>query len=359
MPEPLKNAYNQDYIERLAKSIQGAWPRFDKNRFIQQVLDDEWTGRELKARMKHISAVIHDCLPLPFNKTVGVLLKAAPDFGGFEGMFFPDYIEQFGVEHWALSVQALEELTQYSSSEFAVRPMIVNDAEKMMEIMLEWANHDNYHVRRLASEGSRPRLPWAMALPEFKKNPSSILPILDKLKRDESDYVRRSVANNLNDIAKDNPDVVIAWCKANKGQHPHTDWIIKHGCRTLLKQANPEVMGLFGYTVISSVSVDDLSIKNEKLTIGDNLYFSFRISSGDKPLSKLRIEYIIDYVKATGRCSPKVFKVSESDYQQSNITFDRKHAFRQMSTRKHYVGEHKLSIRVNGEIKADVKFMLY
>jgi len=358
MPEPLKNAYNQQYITRLAKRIKNAWPIFDDSLFIAKVLDDQWEGKELKTRMKHISVMMQACLPQSFSESVDILLASASDFGGFEGMFFPDYIEQFGAEHWELSVQALEQLTQYSSSEFAVRPMIIRDAARMMETMLEWASHDNYHVRRLATEGCRPRLPWAMALPEFKKNPSLILPILDKLKQDESLYVRRSVANNLNDIAKDNPDIVLDWCKTNIGQHPDTDWIIKHGCRTLLKKACPETLTLFGYASASSVSVNDLAIKNEKLTIGDDLYFSFCLSSEDKALSKLRVEYIIDYVKANGRCSPKVFKVSESVYQQRELAFERKHAFRQMSTRKHYPGEHKLFIRVNGEVKKTVDFVL-
>ncbi len=359
MPEPLKNAYNQQYITRLAKSIKQAWSSFDESLFISKVLDDQWEDKELKTRMKHISVMMQMCLPQSFSESVDILLKSATDFGGFEGMFFPDYIEQFGTDHWALSVQALEQLTQYSSSEFAVRPMIIRDAPKMMKTMLAWASHENEHVRRLATEGCRPRLPWAMALPEFKKNPSLIMPIIDTLKQDESLYVRRSVANNLNDIAKDNPRVVLDWCKANIGQHPDTDWLIKHGCRTLLKKACPETLTLFGYASAASVSVNDLSIKNEKLTIGDDLYFSFRLSTEDKALSKLRVEYIIDYVKASGRCAPKVFKSSESDYSQRELSFERKHAFHQMSTRKHYPGEHKLSIRVNGDVKQSVNFVLY
>lgn len=359
MPEPLKNAYNEQYITRLAKSIKLAWPLFDEPLFIAKVLDENWEGKELKARMKHISLMMRDCLPDSFNESVAILLNSAHDFGGFEGMFFPDYIEQFGSDHWDLSVQALEQLTRYSSSEFAVRPMIIRDATRMMETMLKWASHENYHVRRLATEGCRPRLPWAMALPEFKNKPDLILPILDKLKRDESLYVRRSVANNLNDIAKDNPNVVLDWCKANIGQHPDTDWLIKHGCRTLLKKACPEALALFGYASAASISVDDLSVKNEKLTIGDDLYFSFRLSTEDKALSKLRVEYIVDYVKANGRCAPKVFKSSESDYQQRELSFERKHSFRQMSTRKHYPGEHTLYIRVNGAVKGAVSFVLY
>ncbi|MFD2230415.1 DNA alkylation repair protein [Alkalimarinus sediminis] len=359
MPEPLKNAYNQDYIERLASSIQASWPAFDKQLFVSRVMDSEWEDKELKARMKHISAMMHECLSLPFDRAIAVLLEVSQGFGGFEGMFFPDYVEQFGVDDWELSVLALETLTQYSSSEFAVRPMIIRDPSRMMEVMLGWASHENYHVRRLASEGCRPRLPWAMALPEFKQDPRLILPILNKLKQDESLYVRRSVANNLNDIAKDNPDVVLKWCCDHIGQHPDTDWIIKHGCRTLLKQATPEAMALFGYADATSVNVTDLLISNDKLSIGDDLRFGFTVSTQREALSKLRIEYIVDYVKANGRRSPKVFQVSESDFNQREVAFERKHSFRQMTTRKHYPGVHQLSIRVNGEIKATLEFDLY
>lgn len=359
MPEPLKNSYNQDYIERLAASIKLSWPNFDAALFVSRVIDSDWADKELKARMKHISAMLHECLSLPFDQASAILMDAGREFGGFEGMFFPDYVEQFGVNHWDRSVTALETLTQYSSAEFAVRPMIIRDPEKMMAVMLKWASHQNEHVRRLASEGCRPRLPWAMALPAFKHDPQLILPILDRLKQDDSLYVRRSVANNLNDIAKDNPNVVLDWCKRNIGCHPDTDWIIKHGCRTLLKQANPEAMALFGYSDSSSVLVEDLVIHNERLDIGDDLTFSFRICTHREALAKLRIEYLIDYVKANGRLSPKVFKSSESNYTQREIVFKRKHSFRQMTTRKHYPGEHHLSIRVNGDIKATICFSLY
>ena len=359
MPEPLKNAYNQQYIERLSEAISRAWPSFDQVAFRSSVIDSEWDNKELKARMKHIALTMHQCFPLPFEEVVEILLDAGKGFGGFEGMFFPDYIEQFGTQHWDLSVKALETLTQYSSSEFAVRPMIIRDAQKMMAVMTSWASHSNYHVRRLASEGCRPRLPWAMALPELKNDPRSILPILDQLKKDESLYVRRSVANNLNDIAKDNPEFVLAWCKDNIGQHPGTDWIIKHGCRTLLKKANADAMALFGYADASSFKVERLNIDNKAIHIGDDLVFSFNVSAAEGLLSKVRVEYIIDYVKANGRPSPKVFKLSESDYKSREVSFTRKHSFRQMSTRKHYPGEHRLSIRLNGEVKAEAMFMLH
>src|SRR5690606_550673 len=144
-------------------------------------------------------------LPPDYIEAVGVLKKAAPYFTGLEAMIFPDFVETYGLDHWEASMDALELMTRYSSSEYAVRPFIAKDTERMMAQMLEWAHSDSEHVRRLASEGCRPRLPWAMGLTMLKKDPSPILPILETLKQDESLYVRRSVANNLNDISKDHP----------------------------------------------------------------------------------------------------------------------------------------------------------
>lgn len=163
-------------------------------------------------------------------------------------MFFPDYIERFGMEDYAVAVGTMERLTAFTSCEFAVRPFIKKHEGQMLEQMLGWSEHSSHHVRRLASEGSRPRLPWAMALPKLKKDPSPILPILENLKVDSSEYVRRSVANNLNDISKDNPDVALSVFRDWIGHSPETNRIVKHGCRTLLKQGVPEAMELFGFS---------------------------------------------------------------------------------------------------------------
>ncbi len=222
----------------------------------------------------------------------------------------------------------------------------------MMQQMLKWADDENEHVRRLSSEGCRPRLPWGGALREFKKAPSPILPILEKLKADESLYVRKSVANNLNDIIKDHPQIVLQlaqrWLKAD---HPHTNWIVKHGVRTLLKRGNKDALALFGLNDSKGIEIQDLSFTQDTPSINDSFRFSFslHVSSGASP-RLVRIEYGVYYVKANGSQSRKVFHITEKELQpKQSYTFDRKQHFKQLTTRKHYPGTHKLVVIINGD----------
>ncbi len=356
MAEPLKAVYNPAYLMRLAQAISEQYPAFAAERFIEQVFDDQWEVRELKARTQHIRHCLHQTLALPYTDAIEILNASAPGFGGYEAMFFPDYVEAYGLEHWDVSMNALQWLTRFSSSEFAVRPFILRDQERMMVQMRAWSEDDNYHVRRLASEGCRPRLPWAQSLPLFKRDPSAIFPILDNLCRDEQDYVRRSVANNLNDIAKDHPARTLDWVQRNWQRHPHTQWIIKHGCRTLLKQAHPQAMTLFGYHPADEIEVTELKLSVPEVQIGAELGFRFQVRAGKSTLGRLRIEYAIDYLKANGRHSRKVFKISEGDFDDVAKGFERQQSFRQMTTRKHYPGEHRLTVLINGEEKAAVSF---
>lgn len=358
MSQALKDAYDQIYIDRVAQACGKAWPLFPTERFIQSVFDEQWHARELKARSQHIRHCLHQALNMPYEKAISVLMEVAPEFGGYEALFFPDFVEAYGQHHWDLSMEAMQWLTRFSSAEFAVRPFIQSDPTKMMAQMQAWSEHENYHVRRLASEGSRPRLPWGQALSVFKKDPSLILPILDNLKQDDSDYVRRSVANNLNDIAKDNPQITINWARQNKSRHPHTDWIIKHGCRTLLKQAQPDVMALFGYHPADEIEVSDLWLGQASIQIGEALNFEFKVRAQKGSLGRLRIEYGIDYVKANGQLSRKVFKISEGEFDGQAREFSRSQSFRQMTTRKHYPGVHGVAVLINGEEKACTTFKL-
>ena len=228
----------------------------------------------------------------------------------------------------------------------------------MMKQMLRWSKHKNHHVRRLASEGCRSRLPWSMALPAFKKDPSLILPILERLKQDESEYVRKSVANNINDISKDNPELVKEVAGRWLGNNKQTDWIVKHGCRTLLKQGDPDALQLFGFVPGQDVILSGLKLDRKSIEIGDNLFFSFALSSQRSTLGLLRIEYAIDYMKSNGSHSRKIFKISEGDVQTKNKDIQRKQTFKEMSTRRHYPGKHFLAVIVNGEEVKKIAFMV-
>jgi len=354
MAELLKDAYSKEYITNLSSKLKLVYPKLDSNKFITTVMDTEWPNRELKDRMYHISRCLEQHIKHPYPKTISILSKIVSKFGSYEAMFFPAYIELFGLDDWKTSIPALELFTQFSSSEFAVRQFIIQNPKKMMTQMKHWSKHTNYHVRRLATEGCRPRLPWAVALPEFKKNPEMILPILEILKNDSELYVRRSVANNLNDIAKDNPKVVQIISKQWLGQNAEVDWLVKHGCRTLLKKGDTKILRLFGYKSPKHVCIHKFTC-DKTVNIGNSFSFQVEIKSTTKSgkskrLGQLRIEYAIHYLKSNGSLSKKVFKISESTIQESNKIINKHHSFKQMTTRKHYSGLHKISIIVNGEL---------
>jgi len=357
MPEPLKNLYSKQLLQALCKEMQRSYGAFEAGRFMELVLDDSWAQRELKQRMEHISKSLHKCLPSEYPEAVDILQRVAPKFVGFEYMFFPGFVELYGMDDYEVSITALANFTEYASSEFAVRPFIKIYGSRMMTQMSAWAVSDNLHMRRLASEGCRPRLPWAMALPEFKQDPGPILPILEKLKADGSEYVRRSVANNLNDIAKDNPGTVVNIAGRWLGNNPHTDRLVKHACRTLLKRGQPEIMRLFGFVNPAHITIKDFAVQ-EVVNMGRGVSFSFTLRSAKQPLGKLRIEYAIDFMKKNGKPSRKLFMLSESQNTGYEKPFHKMYSFRKISTRKYYTGTHGVAVIVNGHELAGGLFEL-
>jgi len=354
--EPLKHVYNKLYFKELTKDIKAHYPSFNTAKFTKKIFDKDWDNKELKDRMRHISHCINDTLNLPYPKAIEVLKKVSIDRGGFESMFFPDYVEVYGLDEWKTSMDAMAHFTKYSSSEFAIRPFILKDSKKGMKQMLKWSKDKNHHVRRLASEGCRPRLPWAVALPEFKKDPSLVIPILENLKNDESEYVRRSVANNLNDISKDHPALVLKIAKEWLGKTKETDKLIKHACRTLLKQGNTKAMTLFGFANPKNIEIQNLQTTKKTIKIGDDLHFNFEINNLSKKGQVCRVEYAIDYLKKLGKYSKKVFKITENTYPSGNTHIQKKQSFKNFSTRTHYAGTHHVAIIINGVEKAKVSF---
>lgn len=358
MPKLLKDLYNKKFINSLSGELIKIYLSFDDKAFSKLVFDKSWSSKELKQRMRHISQTLHEFLPADFSKAVKILKSVSTKFSGIEAMIFQDYVEIYGLQNFDESMSALECFTKYSSSEFSVRPFIVKYKKRMMRQMEKWAESDNHHVRRLASEGCRPRLPWAMALTEFKNNPTHVIKILEKLKNDESEYVRRSVANNLNDISKDNPELTLKIAKSWKGRNKNVDWIVKHACRTLLKDSNEEALSLFGYKNPKTIQLLNFSICR-KVAMGDSVEFSFILKSSRQKLGKLRIEYAIDFVRANGRTRRKVFKISEGDFAGTRKDVVKSYSFRPITTRRYYPGVHGLSILINGKEKAKVEFGLY
>jgi 3-methyladenine DNA glycosylase AlkC len=347
MAKPLKYLYNQKMIARLCQALTSVYSRFESEQFSTDIFDKEWEARELKSRMKHISVTLQKYLPQDFEEAVDILKQVSPKFTGFEYMFFPGFVELYGLHKFEPSMAALEHFTEHSSSEFAVRPFILRYPEQMMSQMECWAESKNHHIRRLASEGCRPRLPWAMALPPFKEEPAPVLKVISKLQDDESEYVRRSVANNLNDIAKDHPELIMDLAEQWLGKDESKDKLVKHACRTLLKQGNGRVLHLFGFRKPVHIQIENFKVQ-ESVAIGDAFQFSFHLSTTEKFLGKLRIEYAIGFMKKNGKRSKKVFKISESDCSQQAKKITKKHSLRLITTRKYYPGVHDLVIIVNG-----------
>lgn len=367
MAEPFKNMYNEQFFDRFTKDLKLVINDFDAREFVSRIMDDEWENRELKQRCRHITTVLKEFLPVDYKDAIAKILELLdyvkstyPDFSVIDdekfgltleyGAILDNYVEQYGLDDYETSIRAIEKITQFTSCEFAVHPFIIKYPDEMMKQMLVWSKHEHWGVRRLASEGCRPRLPWAMALPNLKENPAPIIPILENLKNDPSRFVRLSVANNLNDIAKDNPETVIDLVKKWRGESKEVDWIIKHGCRTLLKQGNPEMMELFGFdSVIENISIDNFQIPTPKVKVGDSLEFSFKLLNHNDKKVRIRLEYGIYYQKANGTLTKKVHKISEKEYAADSVTqITRKHSFRVVTTRKLHLGLHQIAVIING-----------
>lgn len=364
--EPLKNLYNTTFLQTFATRAAEVIPGFHTTTFLDSIFEATWEQRELKQRMRHIATVLKGHLPGSYDDNIQAVLALISHLqrqgvkeNSIEYMFFPDFVETHGLEFPEVSFRALEVITQFTSCEFAVRPFIIRYQEKAMFHMLQWSTHNSHLVRRFSSEGSRPRLPWAMALPALKKDPSPIFPILENLKADPSEFVRRSVANNLNDIAKDHPQHVLSMVKRWKNLSRETDWVIKHGSRTLLRKADGDIMEVFGLQKTSRCEVTGLTTDRNDLGIGDTLHFSFVLTNLEATATKLRVEFGVHYMKANGKQNRKLFKITENEYEPGKAySFSRHHSFRDLTTRKHYPGQHRLVVVVNGAELAGVDFQL-
>ena len=360
MAEQLKNLYNENFIEKLSGYINDFYPEFQSENFNDAIFDETWNDLELKQRMRHISTTMNVYLPEDYVLTIDILKQTYQQMDSFgfrlENIVFQDFVELYGLEHWDVSMGALECFTINCSSEFAIRQFILKDEDRAMKQMLLWAVSDNHELRRLASEGCRSRLPWAIALPSFKKDPTKVLEVLELLKDDESKYVQKSVANNINDISKDNVDTVINIVKNWQGYSENRDWILKHGSRTLLKASNEDILDLFGYKNPESLTLENFTC-SDVVKEGEEVFFSFDIVSQEK-MDKLRVEYKLDFLRANGKHNSKVFKISEVDDFIGTKSINKKYSFKAISTRRYYLGVHRISVMVNGIVLEEYEFEL-
>lgn len=362
----LKDYVSISFISRVSTVVEEVAIGFDKKEFKKLVFDENWENKELKERTHHIAKILKQFLLPDFKYAVKQLIEISKGLEKVEFrhetiglMFVPDFIEDYGVCYFDLSMEAIEQVTKLWSCEFAVRPFFKKYPDLMFQQVLKWTKHDDYRVRRLASEGSRPRLPWASSVEFLKDNPEKIMKIISSLYNDEHEWVRLSVANNLNDISKDYPEIVLDFAKKHINKDENTKKLLKRGLRTLLKNSNKTALELFNYRFNNNLELTDFILKDKIVKVGNDLNFSFSIKNCGKQLEKVRIEYVVYYQLFNETLSPKIYQLGDKDIKPNQtVSISRKRSFKKITTRKFYPGKHKIAIILNGKHFSELEFEL-
>jgi 3-methyladenine DNA glycosylase AlkC len=359
MPEQLKHIFNAARFEQLAALLAQVVRDFDRKRFLAHALPG-LGPLSLLQRMRRGTEALHASLPVDYPAALAVLRELAPRIEHtFAGMILPDFVGCYGLGHFDESLDALHYLTRFSSGEFAVREFLRRDLHRTLATMERWSWDDNEHVRRLASEGCRPRLPWSFRLEALVADPSPVAPILDNLRADPSLYVRKSVANHLNDISKDHPDWMLARLRRWGLADPHTAWIAKRAARTLIKKGDPAALRLFRFEAKVAVRVRGFKIARPRLRLGETLEFSGTIESAAPRTQRLVVDYVVHYVKRNGATAPKVFKLAELELApRGSASIGKRQVLKDFTTRKHHPGRHRVELQINGTIAARAEFTL-
>ena len=362
--------YNPQKVEMIAKEIKEVYPSFEADKFSKETLE-KFPTLELKERIYHIRDMFKKYLPKDYQEAVDILLQALPaeldpsksddNFGDFIYAPYSEYVTAYGCseEHLNFSLQALREITKRFSVEFAIRDFINNYPTQTLAMLEMCAKSDNYHERRLASEGLRGKLPWAKKLNIAYDEP---LRHLELLYGDKTRYVTRSVANHLNDIAKIDATLVLEtlkrWKKSKKQETKEMDFIISHALRTLVKQGNSDALAMLGYVQNPPIEVKDVTLKNNSVQVGEALEFEVEIIALDDAM--LMVDYIVHFQTKVGKLSPKVHKLKKLELVKGkSMTLKKKHLFKaNMSTRTLYAGDHLLEVQVNGSIVYSKSFTL-
>lgn len=362
-----KSVFNDALVRDLSHRVGRVWSSFNEEAFklAVPVLND----LAMKDRVRAISNALHATLPQDYAQALPILMQAVtqnvqkhqPALCGFPAWVPLQFVEDYGLGHAAESMQAMEQLTQQFSAEFAIRPYLLQQPEYTWSVLHDWCTHPSDQVRRLVSEGSRPRLPWAQQLPPFIEDPSPVFHVLGKLIDDPSEFVRRSVANNLNDIAKDNPNKVleqlVAW-RHGRENAANFQWICRHGLRSLIKQGNPEALALLGYENQVSVHVERFEIFPAEIALGEHFNVVCELASTAENAQRVVIDYAIHFQKKRGT-SRRVSKWSKKDLlPEKSVTLAKKHHVVPVSVRKYYSGEHLVELLVNGKVLAQSRFQL-
>ncbi|MCO4762673.1 MAG: DNA alkylation repair protein [Myxococcales bacterium] len=356
--DEISPATNAQFGQRL----QAALPGFDGDAFIRDA-DADLDALALKARLKHVAraAVLH--WPGPIGELIGVLpdvASRAPAMGGFSVWPMLQIIEDYGLPARNESLAAMVALTPMWSAEFAIRPFLEADQTATLTLLTQWAASPDEHVRRLVSEGSRPRLPWGRQLRRFVADPSHTLPLLELLRTDPSLYVRRSVANHLNDIAKDHPDRVVEVLQRWQREVPSPEmtWICRHATRTLVKNGHRGALALRGFGPPSLV-VESFAAAPKTLQFPGQLALETRLRATAPTAQHWAVDFVVHHVRQNGARTQKVFKWREVRAAPGAVVrLDKRHMFKAISTRRYYPGLHRVELQINGAVFAGADFTL-
>jgi len=355
-PKAFKHLFGESLLKRIADSIYNFYPSFNRKRFIK--LSSELIPLEMKPRVWLIRNELRALLPNYYTEAVNILLKSTSDgtLSGFDLWPYTEFVQTYGLDDPELSLNVLKKFTAIFTSEWAVRPFLKHYPDKTLLFLLRCCEDSDVHVRRWASEGSRPRLPWGERLHNFIRDPTHTVKILEKLKFDSELFVRKSVANHLNDIAKDHPEHVIAILKdwkqsAKEVELERLNWVIYRALRTLIKAGNPKALKLIGVSHAASIKLQKFRIIKERITLGETLEFEIQLCSKAARPQKLVIDYIMHFVKSNKKTAPKVFKLRTLKIAAKGVMIIKKsHRIKNITTRLYYAGVQHLEIQVNGKV---------
>lgn len=372
MAEPflIRDFFSPAIVKKIATDISKEYKSFDEKGFLNATLL-QLENQTYSERKESITNGLIAYLPDDYEFSVKLLLKILPppyqakiESDGIDRFYvstFTSYIGKQGLNHYDLSLNALYEMTKCFTSEWDIRPFILAYPDETLSLLKTWAKDENIHVRRLVSEGSRPNLPWGKKLKFIDDNAeTTTLPIISILQNDSSEYVRRSVANHLNDLSKNNADLVVKHLEKWSTNQPGKDKtkLINHALRTLIKQGHKGALALIGYEDNFDI---DVVIETKRSTVnwGGKFEFSFTIKNNENNNRKLLIDYIIGFQKKDGKISDKVFKLKKVELSpQEEIMVSKSQSFKAITTRVYYPGKHTLSIQINGKIVAQKTFKL-
>ena len=354
----MKEGLDREAIELIARNLRRAWADFDSAGFVRDA-STRLSHLELKQRVTHVIEALGKHLPDDFSDALDILLRAAQNWederrdGPLRGLAaWPviDYVAAYGLEHVDESLEALRKLTPLFSAEFAIRTFLEHDPHRTLERLRRWVSDPDENVRRLVSEGTRPRLPWGKRLTAFQQDPTPVIELLEQLRDDASETVRRSVANNLNDIAKDHPELIIkvmrAWLRAAPRSRR---WVVERATRTLARAGHDKVWSLLGVDRQANVRLTRLEVHPSRISLGESILIRIRLRSRSQRPERLVVDYAIFHVKADGSTRPKVFRLKKLTLGPGEaVQLEKRHAIKRITTRRYYSGRHTVDVRVNG-----------